>query len=188
MGAGTTCRGSESLPSPSRWSALGATIWFTGLGQHALDLLYRIDPTVSTGRGTPALVILGLALIAFGPVMLLMRAGTDAERSEDYVFTARAKGLRESEVRDRHVARNAIAPVLAGSFLALPTILAGMIIVEYELEMNGLSSVLFDAIEFQDIPVIMGILVALGVIGVILRVVIDVAIAILDPRQRRARA
>ena len=51
--------------------------------------------------------------------MLLMRAGTDAERSEDYVFTARAKGLRERDVRDRHVARNAIAPVLAGSFLAL---------------------------------------------------------------------
>jgi peptide/nickel transport system permease protein len=63
-----------------------------------------------------------------------------------------------------------------------------MIIVEYELEMAGLSSVLFDAIEFQDIPVIMGILVVLGILGVILRVVIDVAIAILDPRQRRARA
>jgi ABC-type dipeptide/oligopeptide/nickel transport system permease component len=176
------------LAIPVALVGLGTAVWLTGLGQHALDLLYRIDPTVSTGRGTPALVILGLALIAFGPVMLLMRAGTDAERSEDYVFTARAKGLREAEVRDRHVARNAIAPVLAGSFLALPTILAGMIIVEYELEMDGLSSVLFDAIEFQDIPVIMGILVALGVIGVILRVVIDVAIAILDPRQRRARA
>jgi peptide/nickel transport system permease protein len=176
------------LAIPLALLAFGAALWLTGLGQHALDLLYRIDPTVSTGRGSPALVILGLALISFGPVMLLMRAGTDAERSEDYVFTARAKGLRERDVRDRHVARNAIAPVLAGSFLALPTILAGMIIVEYELEMNGLSSVLFDAIEFQDIPVIMGILVALGVLGVVLRVIIDIAIAILDPRQRRARA
>ncbi len=176
------------LAIPLALLAFGAALWLTGLGQHALDLLYRIDPTVSTGRGSPALVILGLALISFGPVMLLMRAGTDAERTEDYVFTARAKGLRERDVRDRHVARNAIAPVLAGSFLALPTILAGMIIVEYELEMNGLSSVLFDAIEFQDIPVIMGILVALGVLGVVLRVIIDIAIAILDPRQRRARA
>lgn len=176
------------LAIPLALVAFGVAVWLTGLGQHALDLLYRIDPTVTTGRGSPALVILGLALISFGPVMLLMRAGTDAERSEDYVFTARAKGLRERDVRDRHVARNAIAPVLAGSFLALPTILAGMIIVEYELEMNGLSSVLFDAIEFQDIPVIMGILVALGVLGVVLRVIIDIAIAILDPRQRRARA
>jgi peptide/nickel transport system permease protein len=120
--------------------------------------------------------------------MLLMRAGMDAERSEDYVLTGRAKGLTERAVRDRHVARNVIAPVLAGSFLTFPTVLAGMIIVEFELEMQGLSSVLFDAIEFQDIPVIMGVIVVLGLMGVGFRLLTDVTIAILDPRQRRARA
>jgi peptide/nickel transport system permease protein len=66
-------------------------------------------------------------------------------------------------------------------------VLAGMIIVEYELEMAGLSSVLFNAIEFQDIPVIMGVMVVLGLMGVAFRLVTDVAIAALDPRQRRAR-
>jgi peptide/nickel transport system permease protein len=63
-----------------------------------------------------------------------------------------------------------------------------MIIVEFELEMEGLSSVLFDAIEFQDIPVIMGVIVVLGVIGVGFRLLTDVTIAFLDPRQRQARA
>ena len=131
--------------------------------------------------------MLGVALISFGQVMLLMRAGMDAERSEDYVLTAKAKGLTDRAVRDRHVARNVIAPVLAASFLAFPTILAGMIIVEFELEMQGLSSVLFDAIEFQDIPVIMGVIVVLGLIGIGFRLVTDVMVAVLDPRQRQGR-
>jgi peptide/nickel transport system permease protein len=81
-----------------------------------------------------------------------------------------------------------MAPELAGSFLTVPTVLAGMIIVEYELEMQGLSTVLFDAIEFQDIPVIMGVMVVLGIIGIGFRIVTDVAIAMLDPRQRRGSA
>ena len=81
-----------------------------------------------------------------------------------------------------------MGPVLAGSFLSFPTVLAGMIIVEYELEMAGLSSVLFDAIEFQDVPTIMGVLVVLGLIGVGFRLVTDLTIAVLDPRQRRGRA
>jgi len=147
-----------------------------------------VEIAATTGRGSPALALLGVALISFGQVMLLMRAGMDAERSEDYVLTGRAKGLTERAVRDRHVARNAMAPVLAGSFLTFPTVLAGMIIVEYELEMSGLSSVLFYAIEFQDIPVIMGVVVVLGLMGVGFRLVTDVTIAALDPRQRRGRA
>jgi peptide/nickel transport system permease protein len=63
-----------------------------------------------------------------------------------------------------------------------------MMIVEYELEMQGLSSVMFSAVESQDIPVIMGILVVLGLIGIVFRLVTDIAIATLDPRRRHARA
>jgi peptide/nickel transport system permease protein len=178
----------EGLALPLVLAAVGLGIWLAGLGPHALDLLYRVDISVTTGRGSPGLALIGIILLSFGQVMLLMRAGMDAERSEDYVLTGRAKGLTERAVRDRHVARNVIAPVLAGSFLTFPTVLAGMIIVEFELEMDGLSSVLFNAIEFQDIPVIMGVIVVLGVIGVGFRLLTDVTIAVLDPRQRRARA
>ena len=178
----------EILALPAMLVAVGVGIWLAGLGPHALDLLYRVDISVSTGRGSPGLALVGIILISFGQVMLLMRAGMDAERSEDYVLTGRAKGLTERAVRDRHVARNVIAPVLAGSFLTFPTVLAGMIIVEFELEMDGLSSVLFDAIEFQDIPVIMGVIVVLGLMGIGFRLLTDITIAVLDPRQRRARA
>jgi peptide/nickel transport system permease protein len=178
----------EGLALPAMLVAAGVGIWLAGLGPHAVDLLYRVDVTAATGRGSPALAMFGVVLISFGQVMLLMRAGMDAERTEDYVLTGRAKGLTERAVRDRHVARNVMAPVLAGSFLAFPTVLAGMIIVEYELQMAGLSSVMFNAIEFQDIPVIMGVMVVLGLMGVGFRLVTDVTIAALDPRQRRGRA
>ena len=104
------------------------------------------------------------------------------------MLTGRAKDLTERAVRDRHVARNVMAPVLAGSFLTFPTVLAGMMIVEYELEMQGLSTVLFNAIEFQDIPVIMGVIVVLGLMGVGFRLLTDLTIASLDPRQRQGRA
>jgi peptide/nickel transport system permease protein len=178
----------EGLALPLSFLGVGVGIWLSDLGPHALDLLYRADITATTGRGTPALAIAGVIFLAFGQVMLVMHAGMEAEKSEDYVLTGRAKGLTERAVRDKHVARNVLAPVLAGSFLTFPTVLAGMIIVEYELEMDGLSSVLFDAIEFQDIPVIMGVMVVLGLIGVGFRLATDFAIAVLDPRQRRGRA
>jgi peptide/nickel transport system permease protein len=165
---------------------VGIGIWLAGIGPNALDLMYRIDITVTTGRGSPIMALVGVALLTFGQVMLLMRAGMDAQRAEEYVLTGRAKGLQEHVVRDRHVARNAVPPVLAGSFLTFPTVLAGMMIIEFELEMRGLSSVMFGAIESQDIPLITGILVVLGLIGVGFRLVTDVAIATLDPRRRHA--
>lgn len=174
-----------ALAIPAMLAAVAVGLAISGVGTMALDLLYRVDMTVATGRGSPALALFGITLISFGQVMFMMRVGIEDERSEDYVLTARAKGLKERTVRDRHVARNALAPTLAGSFLAFPTVLAGMIIVEYELEMQGLSSVLFDAIEFQNIPVIMGVMVILGLIGVAFRIITDVAIAALDPRQRQ---
>lgn len=191
----------EVMALPAALAGAGLGIWLSGLGPHALDLMYRADLTVTTGRGSPIMALIGVGLLTFGQVMLLMGAGMDAQRDEDYVLTGRAKGLADHVVRDRHVARNAIPPVLAGSFLTFPTVLAGMMIIEFELggrvgtdpslgrtHVEGLSSVLFAAIESQDIPVIMGILVVLGLVGVVFRVVLDVAIATLDPRRRGVRA
>lgn len=169
-------------------SILAATagIALSGFGVQAIDLLYRSDISQTVATGSPLLVLVGVVLIAFGQVMFMMRVGIEDERNEDYVLTARAKGITEAEVRDRHVTRNALAPAIAGSFLALPTILAGMVIIEFGLQVRGLSWTFFSAVENQDIPTIMGVLVVLGLMGVVLRVVADVVMAHLDPRQRRA--
>jgi len=165
--------------------AAAAGIWLAGFGVEAIDLLYRSDISQTVATGSPLLVLVGVVLITFGQVMFIMRVGIEDQRNEDYVLTARAKGLAESAVRDRHVARNALAPTIAGSFLALPTVIAGMVIIEFGLEVRGLSWAFFNAVETQDIPTIMGVLVILGVMGILLRVAADVAIAYLDPRLRR---
>lgn len=174
-----------ALALPVTVLAAASGVWLAGLGVEAVDLLYRSDFSQTVAVGSPLLVLVGLVLITFGQVMFMMRVGIEDERNEDYVLTARAKGLPEAVVRDRHVARNALAPAIAGSFLALPTIIAGMVIIEFGLQVRGLSWAFFNAVETQDIPLIMGVLVMLGVIGIVLRVVADVAIAYLDPRQRQ---
>lgn len=161
-------------------------VGLAGFGTEAIDLLYRSEMSQTVATGSPLLVLVGVVLITFGQVMFMMKVGIEDERNEDYVLTARAKGLTEEVVRDRHVARNALAPAIAGSFLALPTIIAGMVIIEFGLEVRGLSWAFFNAVETQDIPLIMGVLVVLGVMGIGLRVVADLVIAYLDPRQRRA--
>jgi peptide/nickel transport system permease protein len=165
--------------------AAAAGIWLAGFGVEAIDLLYRSDISQTVATGSPLLVLLGVVLITFGQVMFIMRVGIEDQRNEDYVLTARAKGLAEAVVRDRHVARNALAPTIAGSFLALPTIIAGMVIIEFGLEVRGLSWAFFNAVETQDIPTVMGVLVILGVMGILLRVAAEVVIAYLDPRLRR---
>lgn len=165
--------------------AAGVGLWLSGFGVEAIDLLYRSDISQTVATGSPLLVLIGVVLITFGQVMFMMRVGIDDERNEAYVLTARAKGLTEAVIRDRHVSRNALAPAIAGSFLALPTIIAGMVIIEFGLEVRGLSWSFFNAVETQDIPLVMGVLVMLGIMGIALRVGADVAIAYLDPRQRR---
>lgn len=185
------------LALPAALIGLGVGVWVSGLGPYALDIMYRPglpsstfrpDVSVTIARSSPLMALLGVALLTFGQVSLLMRAGMHAQRSEDYVVTGRAKGVADRVIRDRHAARNAIPPVLAGSFLTFPTVLAGMMIIELELRIEGLSSVMFAAVEAQDVPVITGILVVLGLIGVGFRVVTDIAIAVIDPRRRSARS
>ncbi|MFP3915154.1 MAG: ABC transporter permease subunit, partial [Actinomycetota bacterium] len=172
---------------PVMLAAAACSIFLAGVGAEAVDLMYRVDVATAIGSGSPILVLLGVVLLSFGQVLFMMRVGIGDELQEDYVLTAQAKGLTQREVRDTHVGRNALIPTLAASFLALPTLLAGMIIVEFELEVRGLSWAFFQAVENQDVPMMMGVLVVLGLLGVGLRLVTDLAIAHIDPRQREAR-
>lgn len=180
-----------------RWLSLAAfpvpllaavvAVYLAGVGREAVDLMYRVEVATSIGAGSPILVLIGVVLLSFGQVLFMMRVGIEDEQHEDYVLTARAKGLTEREVRDVHVGRNALIPALAASFLALPTLLAGMVIIEFELQVRGLSWAFFQAVENQDIPIMMGVLTILGLLGVGLRLVTDLVIAHLDPRQRQGR-
>jgi peptide/nickel transport system permease protein len=122
---------------------------------------------------------------------------------EDYVMVARAKGLPERQVRDRHAARAALLPVLSRFTVAIPYFLTGLVILEVVFGQSqqsgalpitptlmrfsapaGLGTVLFDALSSQDTPLLLGALLVVGVLTLSIRIVLDVIHAALDPRIR----
>lgn len=160
---------------PIGLAAFVAALLALGVWAEAIDLLLWPSAVMAT---------LALVLIAFGESMLVMRAGVSAEMTEDYVLTARAKALPERLIRDRHVAPNALLPVIARLFTSVPYLLTGLIIIERELHLNGVASLFFLAIEAGEVAVIIGILVVVGIIGLMLRIALDIAQAVVDPRIR----
>jgi peptide/nickel transport system permease protein len=131
-----------------------------------------------------AIPILTFVLLSFGETMLIMRTSMTDTLKEDYIVTARAKGLPESVVRDRHAARNALLPVLSRLVVSLPYLMTGLVIIERALHWPGLSGALFDSLYNQDVPVALGALLLVGVASAAARLMLDIAYAYLDPRIR----
>lgn len=151
-------------------------IWLLGVWGHGIDwLLWH--------RGVVAAA--ALVLIAFGETMLVIGAGVSEEMSEDYVFTARAKGIPGSRIRDRHVAPNAVLPAISRLVTSIPYLIGGLVIIEYSARTGGLGSLLLSSIGSGNTPVVLGVLSVLGVIGILMRIVLDVVQAVIDPRLRK---
>ena len=172
------------LALPVSLVGVGVAMSLLGVGDLALDLLFRANRSVSVGPGSPIIATLALILIAFGEMMLIARAGVAAEMTEDYVLAAHAKGLPDRVVRDHHVGRNAVLPSLSRFLTGIPYLLTGLIILEREFQLGGISLLFFNAIEEANTPLILGTLLVMGLIGVVARVVLDVLHFTLDPRIR----
>jgi peptide/nickel transport system permease protein len=123
-------------------------------------------------------------LLSFGEIMLVMRTSMVETLHEDYLLTARAKGLPDRTVRDRHASRNALLPVLSRLVISIPILLTGMVMLEEVMGIQGIGSALFYAIGMQDIHMAVGMIIIIGVISLVLRLALDVFQAILDPRIR----
>jgi ABC-type dipeptide/oligopeptide/nickel transport system permease component/ABC-type transport system substrate-binding protein len=105
--------------------------------------------------------------------------------NDDYVRTARAKGLTQRQVLWRHALRNAMIPVLTIIGLQLPFLLAGGIIIENVFSLPGLGRLVFQAITQRDLIVVQNVIIVLVFAVVIVTFLIDVAYSIVDPRLRR---
>ncbi|MEK7252060.1 MAG: ABC transporter permease [Actinomycetota bacterium] len=104
--------------------------------------------------------------------------------NEDYVRTARAKGLRESTVILRHAMRNSMIPVITLIALQVPGIFAGAIITEQIFRINGLGQLLIAAIGQADLPMVQTLTFMFAVLIVIFNLVADLMYGVLDPRIR----
>jgi len=104
--------------------------------------------------------------------------------SEDYIRTARAKGLREITVVGRHALRPASLPVVTVVGLLLAGLLTGVVVVETVFTIPGLGRLAAEAVLRRDIPVIQGVILVIGTVVVIANLLTDIAYAYLDPRIR----
>ena len=154
---------------------VGVGAWWSrsGLGYLAVDVLAHLTLPLAT-----------VVLLSFGETMMIMRAAMLETKHEDYVLTARAKGLPDQVIRDRHVARNAILPVITRLALNLPFILVGSLVIERVFMWQAMGDIIFNAIEYQDIPVILGILSLVGILALIAHILLDILYTYLDPRVR----
>ena len=131
-----------------------------------------ILPTVSA-----ALVIMAL-------VARITRASVIEVLQEDYVRTARAKGLGERLVLWRHTLKNASLPIVTIIGLGFAALLTGVVVVEVVFAVPGLGRLLQDAIKARDYPIIQGLIIVLSAIYILVNLAVDVIYAYLDPRIR----
>src|ERR1700704_3028516 len=103
---------------------------------------------------------------------------------QDYVRTARAKGLAETSVINRHVVRNSLIPVVTLIALSAPAVFSGAIITEQIFRVPGIGSLLITSIQNNDIPVIMAITFTFSFLVVLFNLIADISYGVLDPRIR----
>lgn len=125
-----------------------------------------------------------LGLVTFGAVMLITRTSMLETLGEDYILTARAKGLPKRVIRDRHAARNALLPVVTSFVLAMGTVVGGAIITEQIFSWPGMGLLFLEGIAVSDIPLVAGALAITGVLTLFAHLVVDIVYTVLDPRIR----
>ncbi len=151
-----------------------ALAWvFSGWARLALDIAWHL-----------ALPFTALSFTTFGEIMLLMRTSMSLLQGEDFVLMARAKGLPDNRIRDAHLSRIAILPLLSRFMLQLPFLLLGSFVIEKMFFWPGVGVLLFFAIDYQDVPLLMGILSLAGILLLVSHISLDIIQAWMDPRLR----
>jgi peptide/nickel transport system permease protein len=134
------------------------------------------------------LVLPGIALgcIPLAIIVRMTRASVIDVLNEDYVRTARSKGLARGLITRRHVLRNAMLPVTTTIGLQTGALLAGAVLTESVFAFNGIGSYLFEAISGLDFAVLQGFILFIAVIYAVINLAVDLLYGVIDPRLRAA--
>ena len=125
-----------------------------------------------------------LGTIGMAQYVRQMRSEMIETLSQDYIRTARAKGLSRWRVLTRHALGNAINPLITIFGFSLATLLAGALLTEYVFGWPGLGALIFDALSSKDEPIVMASVVMLVLMLVAGNLIADILLAIVDPRIR----
>jgi peptide/nickel transport system permease protein len=149
--------------------------WFPsfGLGSGFFDELWHLT-----------LPALALAIVSVAFVLRHARASMIQVLDQDYVTFARARGLSASRVFFLYALRNALIPVVTVSGIILAFLITGAVLVEVTFSLSGLGSLLVQAAQTKDLPVLQGVVLVVAVMIVVANLLVDLAYAVIDPRIR----
>ena len=135
-------------------------------------------------QGLKALILpaVSLAVVQAAILARITRSAVLDVLREDFVRTARAKGLSQRAVLWRHVLRNALVPVLTVMGLQFANLVTGTIVVEQVFSLPGLGRLIFQAISNRDVLLVQGIVMLLAATVIVINFVVDVLYAVIDPR------
>lgn len=154
------------MKTPEIWTSARAT-----LSTKVLDVIHHLFLPLSV-----------LTVWIFTGHMLLMKNSMLGTLGEDYITTARAKGLPEKRIRDRHAARNAMLPVVTAFALNMAFSINGNVLTETVFSWPGLGSILVDAIMNHDYPLAQGAFIIIGGVLLVAVLLADILYVYLDPR------
>jgi peptide/nickel transport system permease protein len=174
-----------SLSLPSFWLGLMLIILFS-LWLDLLPIVGYEPITQGVWKAIPYLILPSLALGTYLAALLtrLTRSSMLEVLSQDYVRTARAKGLRDRVVLMRHALRNALIPIVTVIGINVGILLGGSAVIETVFVLPGVGQLVVRSLYNRDLPVIQGLILYVAVVYVLINLLVDVLYTYLDPRLR----
>jgi peptide/nickel transport system permease protein len=175
------------VSTPSFWLAILAVLVFS-IDLKWLPALGYVSPTTDLGTNLKDMLLPSLTLgaILAAVITRMTRASMLDTLFQDYVRTARAKGLAQSAVLLRHALKNALIPIVTLLGLQLGGLLSGAVIIETIFSLPGNGQLLVTSIFNRDFPVVQGLVVVIAVVFIVVNLIVDLMYASLDPRIRLA--
>lgn len=172
------------------------TFWFGLIGIYVFSLRLGWLPSgnmYTIGDGSVLNVLhhlimpsVVLALVHIAIWSRFMRSATLDAISQEFVKTARAKGVPERRVVMKHVVGNALLPMISLAGVQVPSLLTGALVTETVFSWPGMGRLFLDSLSYSDYPVVMGLLMFSALLTIVANFIADVAVALVDPRIRLA--
>jgi len=162
-------------------------IFVFGVTLRWLPISGYLDPLEDGWSGLRSLVLPAVTLGSRSPPVITrtLRSSLLEALAEDYVRTARAKGLSEWVVIRGHVLKNALIPVVTVLGLQLGTLIGGAVITEYVFALPGVGRLVVDAVFARDYPLVQGVILLIALGFIVSNLLVDVLYGYIDPRLRR---
>jgi peptide/nickel transport system permease protein len=154
----------------------------TYVGSGSLDVgLTGLDRAADIGRHL-VLPVLSLGLVYMALYLRLMRDGMAELWAQDFIRAARARGMHGARLVLRHVARNALLPVVTMLGLQSAAMLGGSVVIESVFAIPGLGRLASEAVARRDTPLLLGVMLLSAMVVMLVNLLVDLAYAMLDPR------